>query len=89
MEKFLQQNHVTDAALPDAIVLAANAWSVGRMSLGEEAIKEIPDQGAIRKHLDEQLAESGIEAAVLERDSKSAIRYRTLPEEELRSNLQK
>jgi len=89
MEKFLQQNHVTDAALPDAISLAADAWSVGRMALGETAIKELPERDAIRKHRDERLAESAIEAAVLERDSKSAIRYRSLPEEELRSNLQR
>lgn len=88
MEKYLQQHHATDAALADAIVLAADAWSVGRMSLGESAIKEMPDQDAIRKHRDERLAELGIEAAVLERDSKRAIRYRSLPEEELRSNLQ-
>lgn len=89
MEKFLQQNHVTDAALPDAIIVAADAWSVGRMGLGETAVKEMPDHDAIRKHRDERLAESWIEAAVLERDSKSAIRYRSLAEEELRSNLQR
>lgn len=88
MEKFLQQNHATDAALPDAIVLAVDAWSVGRMSLGEDAIKEMPDQDAIRKHLHERLADSGIEAAVLERDSKSAIRYRILAEEEIRATVQ-
>jgi len=89
MEKFLQQNHVTDAALPEAVALAADAWSVGRMGLGESAIKELPESDAIRKHRNDQLAESGIEAAVLERDSRSAIRYRTLAEEELRSNLQR
>ena len=89
MEKFLQQNHVTDAELPDAITVAADAWSVGRMALGETAIKELPERDVIRKYRDDQLANSSIEAAVLERDSKSAIRYRTLPEEELRSNLQR
>ncbi len=89
MEKFLQQNHVTDAALPDAIAVAADGWSVGRMGLGENAIKEMPDRDAIRKHRDEQLADSGVEAAVLERDAKSAIRYRTLSEEELHPHLQR
>ena len=59
------------------------------MALGETAIKELPERDAIRKHRDEQLANSGIEAAVLERDRKSAIRYRTLVEEELRANLQR
>ena len=89
MEKFLQQNHVTDAELPDAITVAADAWSVGRMALGETAIKELPERDATRKYRDDQLANSSIEGSVLERDSKSAIRYRTLPEEELRSNLQR
>ena len=89
MEKYLQQNHATDAALPDAIALAADAWSVGNMAVGESAIKELPERDTIRKHRDKRLAESGIEAAVLERDSRSAIRYRSLAEEELRSNLQR
>ena len=59
------------------------------MAIGENAIKELPERDAIRKHRDEQLANSGIEAALLERDRKSAIRYRTLAEEELRANLQR
>ena len=89
MEKFLQQNHVTDAALPDAIAVAGDAWSVGRMALGENGMKELPDRDAVRKHLHERLVDSGIEAAVLQRDVRSAIRYRSLTEEELRSNLQR
>jgi len=58
------------------------------MAMGENASKELPDPAAVRKHRDEQLAGAGIEAAVLERDTKSAIRYRILPDEELRSSLQ-
>src|SRR6202049_1331640 len=82
MEKFLQKEHVTDAALPDAINVAFDAWSVGRMAIGEDARKELPERDAIRKHRDEQLVNAGIEAAVLERDGKRAIRYRTLADEE-------
>jgi proteasome alpha subunit len=89
MEKFLQKEHVTDAALPDAISVAFDAWSLGRMAIGENASKELPERDAIRKHRDEQLVNAGIEAAVLERDSKSAIRYRILSDEELRSSLQR
>ena len=87
MGKFLQQNHVTDAALPDAIVVAADAWSVGRMATGETAIKDLPERDAIRTHRDEQLATAAIEAAVLERDTRSAIRYRTLVESEVRESI--
>src|SRR5256884_2857398 len=34
METFLRKEHVTDAALPVAIRLALDAWSVGRMAMG-------------------------------------------------------
>jgi proteasome alpha subunit len=87
MEKFLQQHHVTDAALEDAISIAADAWSVGRMASGEGTIKDLPDREAARKHRGEQLANAGLEGAVLERDSRSAIRYRTLSDQELRAIL--
>lgn len=89
MEKFLQKEHVTDAALPDAVNIALDTWSVGRMTMGENATKELPERDAIRKRRDVQLSNAGIEAAVLERDSRSAIRYRVLAEDELRSSLQK
>jgi proteasome alpha subunit len=89
MEKFLQENHVTDAELREAIAVAADAWSVGRMAMGDSGIKELPERETIRKHRNEQLANSSIEAAVLERDSKSAIRYRILPDTELRATLSK
>jgi len=88
MEKFLQKAHVTDAALSDAVNIALDAWSVGRMAMGENPSKELPDPAALRKHREEQLAGAGIEAAVLERDAKSALRYRILTDEELRSSLQ-
>jgi hypothetical protein len=59
------------------------------MAMGEDATKELPERAAIRKYRDEQLANAGMEAAVLERDAKSAIRYRILADEELRSTLQR
>jgi proteasome alpha subunit len=88
MERFLQENHVTDAGLEDAIATAADAWSVARMASTGSEIKNIPDREAARKFRHEQLANSAVEGAVLERDSRSAIRYRTLVDEELRSILQ-
>jgi proteasome alpha subunit len=84
MEKFLQQNHATDATLADALSLAADAWSVGRMAMSENGLKELPERDAIRKYRDEQFGTAGVEAAVLERDSKSAIRYRTITDAEVR-----
>ena len=87
MEKFLQKEHVTDAALPEALNIALDAWSVGRLAMSESGAKEIPDRDALGKHRAEQLANTSIEAAVLERGSKSAIRYRILTDEELRSSV--
>ena len=87
MERFLQKEHVTDAGLSDAINVALDAWSIGRMATSEA--KQLPEPDAIRKYRDEQLAAASIEAAVLERDNRSAIRYRTLADEELRSTLRK
>jgi proteasome alpha subunit len=89
MEKFLQKEHMTDAVLPDAVNIALDAWSVGRIAMGENGTKEIPGRDVLQKHRGEQLANAAIEAAVLERDSKSAIRYRILADEEVRSGLQK
>src|SRR5437764_3492414 len=68
-EKFLQTEHLTDAALPDALNIALDAWSVGRLAMSESGVKEVPDRDALRKHRAEQLANASIEAAVLERGS--------------------
>jgi proteasome alpha subunit len=88
MELFLKSEHDTGATLENAINSALNAWSVGHMTVGEDGAKEIPDRAVIGKHLEEQLATAGIEAAVLERDAKIMIRYRALSDEEVRSSIQ-
>jgi proteasome alpha subunit len=85
MEAFLKSVHGRDATLEDAINWAADAWSVGHMTMGEDAAKEMPDRGAITKHRQEQLATAGIEAVVLEREGQTPIRYRALADEEVRS----
>ena len=59
------------------------------MAVGENELKDLPETEAIRKYRKEQLAACNVEGAVLERDARSAIRYRTLSDEELRSLLQK
>src|SRR5256886_15099353 len=37
MEKFLQKESLTDAALPDAVNIALDAWSVGRLAMSGSA----------------------------------------------------
>src|SRR5215510_6893469 len=85
MEAFLKSEHKTDASFEAAINSALDAWSIGHMTLQTSEAKELPETAAIRKYRKEQLANSGIEAALLERDASRAIRYRSLSDTELRS----
>jgi proteasome alpha subunit len=85
MEAFLKDEYKTDLDFNGAIAAALDAWSVGHLALGEDANKQLPARAEITKHRDEQLATTGIEAAILERDAKSALRYHALSDEEARS----
>jgi proteasome alpha subunit len=84
MEAFLATQHAPDANLETVLNSALDAWSIGHMTLQTEDAKEPPERAAVRKHRQEQLANSGIEAALLERDPSRAIRYRSLADKELR-----
>ena len=84
MEAFLAKEHDSAATLQQAFTVASDAWVVGSMALGESGIRELPNAEAIgafrREHASNQ-----IEAAVLERAARTAIRYRSLAEHETRS----
>lgn len=84
MEAFLASQHARDADLESALNSALDAWSIGHMTLQTSDAKELPERSAVRKHRQEQLANAGIEAAVLERDGGGAIRYRSLSDSKLR-----
>jgi len=84
MEAFLATQHAPDANLESAFNSALDAWSIGHMTLQTGDAKEPPERAAVRKHRQEQLANAGIEAAVLERDAGRAIRYRLWSDNELR-----
>jgi hypothetical protein len=88
MESFLKAEHQIDGTFENAINTALDAWSVGHLTLTEDGAKEMPERAAITKYRQEQLATAGIEAALLEREAKTAIRYRTLPDEEVRPLIQ-
>ncbi|MEY2480468.1 MAG: proteasome alpha subunit [Verrucomicrobiota bacterium] len=85
MESFLQAEHQANATFERAVKTALDAWCVGHLTLGEDAVKELPAREKITAHRKEQMNATGVEAAVLERADKIDIRYRTLSEEELRS----
>jgi proteasome alpha subunit len=84
MESFLKTQHAADATLEAALNTALDAWSIGHMALAKEDATEVPERAAFAQHRQEQLAASSIEAAVLERKSATAIRYRSLSETEAR-----
>jgi proteasome alpha subunit len=83
MEAFLERQHAADADLGKTIETALDAWSIGHMAMGEDGVKALPDPAAIAKHSQEQFAERGVEAAILERAGKTAIRYRALSDQEV------
>ena len=84
MEAFLKTQHAPDASFETALNCALDAWTIGHMTLQASETKELPERAAVAKHPQEQLAAAGIEAALLERDSSRAIRYRSLSDTELR-----
>ena len=85
MASFLEQEHEPAAPFEKAFASASDAWIVGSMALGEGGTRELPNAEAIAAYRSEQAREGAIEAAILERTSRSALRYRTLGEDEIRS----
>jgi proteasome alpha subunit len=85
MDAFLRAEHTPDTSFEAVVNTALYAWSVGHMLLDVADAKEVPEREAIAQHRRERLAVAAIEAAVLERDSDTAIHYRPLADKELRS----
>jgi proteasome alpha subunit len=85
MESFLKTEHGADASFETALKAALEAWTVGHMTLQTNDAKELPARDTITKYRQEQLANTGIEAGVLEREVGRTIRYRSLSDTELRS----
>src|SRR5207253_8271486 len=87
MEKYLAAEHSSGATFERALKLSLDAWTVGQLALGDEGVKELPPRDKIIAERKERLRAAGIEAAVLDRGDRIAIRYRTLNEQEIRSAL--
>jgi proteasome alpha subunit len=85
MESFLKAEHGADASFETVLKAALEAWTIGHMTLQTNDAKELPERATITKYRQEQLANTGIEAGVLERDAGRTIRYRSLSDTELRS----
>ncbi len=87
MEKYLAKENSAGATFERALRLGLDAWIVGHLALGDGGVKEIPSREKILAERKERLRGAGVEAAVLERSDKTAIRYRPLSEGEIRSGL--
>jgi proteasome alpha subunit len=85
MQAFLKAQHSPDATFETTFNSALDAWSIGHMSLQASDGNKLPERAVVLKYRQEQLADSAIEAALLERDSHRAIRYRCLSDKELRT----
>jgi proteasome alpha subunit len=85
MEAFLKSQHAPDASFEATLNSALEAWSIGHMSLQASDATGPPERAVVLKYRKEQLASKGIEASLLERDARRAIRYRSLSDTELRS----
>ena len=87
MESFLRKEHGAAAtkSLKEALLTAIDAWLVGNMALAEEGTRELPTKDALAEARRKQSSERKIEAAVLERNSTTAIRYRSLGDDEMAS----
>jgi proteasome alpha subunit len=87
MESYLRQAHDAAAPLNAALKTALNAWSIGNMGLGENGIRELPPTDALEAERAKQVSAGAVEAAILERESSIAIRYRALTNDEITAAL--
>ena len=85
METFLKEEKVAGNELNAVLSASLDAWSVGRIAAQGDGANKLPERSAIAQHRQEHLGKMGIEAAVLERNSGRAIRYRALSDEEARA----
>lgn len=79
MERFLQEKHHASASLEQALAIACDAWTIG--SRADDGAMAAADLAAERA---QHLGARGVEAALLERNGRSAVRYRPLTADELR-----
>ena len=87
IEKYLEAEHAAGATFERALKLSFDAWIVGDLALGDDGVRELPGRDRIVAARKDRLRAAGIEAAILDRDDRSAIRYRTLNDAEIRSAL--
>jgi proteasome alpha subunit len=87
MESYLKQEHDPAAPVASALKAAVNAWTIGNMALSENGVRELPPKDAVDAERAKHASGGAIEAAMLERDARVAIRYRALTTDEVTAGL--
>jgi hypothetical protein len=87
MERFLRKQNVTKEPLDEALAVALDAWAIGHLALNEEH-DELPEVARVAAYRNEKLADTSIEAAVLERASTFPATWRPLQESDIRPTLE-
>ncbi|MBA2584934.1 MAG: 20S proteasome subunit A/B [Chthoniobacterales bacterium] len=82
MEIYLQSEHSPEAPLNRALQIALDTWTAGQLQGDDSAGQKSPTSTQIATARKAHLR-GGVEAAILDRKSKLAIRYRQLTTEEL------
>ena len=85
MESFLRKEHDPTAPMQHALLIALHAWIIGHMALRPDGVRELPPKEVAWTELQNVLRERIVEAALLERAGKTAIRYRPLSEDEIKA----
>lgn len=83
MENLLRERYDPGATLTRSLATALDAWSAGYLAAQDETLRELPGKDAIAATRAKEIRARGVEAALLERGAKGAIRYRPLREKEL------
>ena len=78
MEQFLREKHKASAPLAQALETACDAWTIGSRPAGEATALDPAEERS------KQLSTRAVEAALLERNSRTAVCYRPLTPDELR-----
>jgi proteasome alpha subunit len=79
MAEFLSKRFQSDRDLPATLDLALDAWTVGQLKTDEA----MPGDDELRRQRSERLGSGTISAAVLERNTNRAVRYRAVEASDL------
>lgn len=88
METHLRGQEVKTLAFSEALRLAAQTWSLGQISLGEESAGDEVLASELATCLRQHLAQAAVECAVLEREATLPMTWRSVPEAETRPILE-